>query len=501
MARSLTNNLAVRVAIESTIGVLPGTPLWVLMEPNSLGSYGAEITTVPRNPISNTRQGRKGSVTDLDSSVEWEGDLTKHHCLEFIEGFIFATRANPTVIERIQAGADYENLAATASDTFTHDAITTALPAGTLVKARGFTNAANNGLFEVDTLSTTTVTELANTPGTVAETPATTTGARIDVAGFRFTDLTWTDASNDIGSAGIDLTTLGLTVGQMVRVGGDNSFAGGDISGRITAITAATITLDKVRNLGTGTLDGGGDVGASTVDLLYGQFVRNVATDDGDFLERSYTFEVAYKDLGGIGTDEYEYAKGNLCNELTLNLPGQDKSTVNFGFVGTDSDKLTQSRKTNTANTVEPVQTTAFNTASGLAQLNLTGATDLGTCFKSVTLTLGNEVSPEKCLGTLGATFMNTGNFSVTMDAELLFTDSALTDAIRDNETVTFDVIMDNDDGALAFDIPSMTLGGGGRGFPVNESITISTEGSAFQDPTLSTSLSFSEFPHWPTVS
>lgn len=505
MARSLTNNLATSVAVEASIGVLPATPLWIKLEPNDVGDFGAETTTTPRNPISNTRQQRKGSVTDLDASVSFDGDLTKHHMLTFYEGFAFARASNPGAIVRVQAGSNYQSLESTAADTFTHDALASAIPAGTLLFSRGFAAAANNGLFEVAAGSTTTTTELANTPGTTAEAPAESTGARVDVAGFRLTDGTWTDATNTIGSAGTDLSTLGLRPGMMLRLGSDvNALTGGQLMGRITAVAANTIVLDKVQNLGASTIAGGGDVAADDVDLLYGPYVRNVAVSDTDFVERSFQFEVVYDNLqnpDGTG-DEYEYAIGQLANELALNFPGQDKATMSFGFIGTNSDLPGTTRKANTANAVEPLQTSAFNTSSDFARLNLldSNGDGLGTCFKTLTITLGNEVSPEKCLGTLGATFMNTGNLTVTLDAELLFTDSDLVAAIRRNETITFDVVLQNDDGAVAIDIPSMTLGGGGRSFPVNESIRISTTGTAFQDASFGSSVSFTEFPYFPAV-
>ena len=506
MARSLTNNLAMAVAIETSIGVLPGTPLWVKLEPNSIGAYGATITTVPRNPISNTRQQRKGSVTDLDSSVEWEGDLTKDHVMQFIEGFVFAQRQNNTIMERVQAGSDYDSLAAVAAtDNFTHSALSAALVENTLVYVRGMSNAANNGLFEVAAAGTTTST-ITQAGALVDETPSIASGARMDVCGHRLSDLVWTDATNTLTTALLDESTLGLSVGQMLRVGSDaNAFGNGQIVGRIVSIDGtAGIVLDKVQNLGSGTLDGGGDETSTAVDLLYGPFIKNVAVSDSDFLQRSFAFELAYDDLQeptGTG-DEYEYALGNLCNELTLNSPGQDKATLGFGFVGTTTDDITTTRLSNSANAVEPVQTAAFNTAASFARLNLTDTSEvsLGACFKSLTLTLSNEVSPEKCLGTLGASFMNTGNFLVSLDAELLFTDSDLAQAVKDNQTVTMDFLLENDDGALAVDLPSMTLGGGAKSYPVNESIKISVTGGAFADATLDTSIGITEFPYFPTV-
>jgi hypothetical protein len=506
MARSLTNNLAMAVAIEASIGTLPATPLWVKLEPNTIGAYGASITTVPRNPISNTRQQRKGSVTDLDSTVEWEGDLTKDHAMQFAEGFIFATRQASTIMERVQAGGDYDDLVAVAAtDNFTHSALSAALIENTLVFVRGMANAANNGLFEVAAAGTTTST-ITQAGALVDETPTNASGARMDVCGHRLADLVWTDATNTLTTALVDETTLGLSLGQMLRVGSDaNAFTNGQIVGRIVSIHATDgIVLDKVQNLGSGTLEGGGDEASSAVDLLYGPFIKNVPVSDASFLERSFTFELVYDDLqepSGSG-DEYEYAKGNLCNELAINMPGQDKATLGFGFIGTTTQDITETREGNSAESVEPLQTAAFNTAASFARLNLTDTSEvsLGACFKSLTLTLGNEVSPEKCLGTLGALFMNTGNFSVGLDAELLFTDSDLAQAVKDNQTVTMDMLLTNDDGAIGLDLPSLTLGGGAKTYPVNESIKISVTGTAFGDATLDTSIGFTEFPYFPAV-
>ena len=60
------------------------------------------------------------------------------------------------------------------------------------------------------------------------------------------------------------------------------------------------------------------------------------------------------------------------------------------------------------------------------------------------------------------------------------------------------DFILRNNDGAFAIDIPSMTLGGGNRDFPVNETVTINTTGQAYQDDALGTSIGISIFPFLP---
>ena len=103
-------------------------------------------------------------------------------------------------------------------------------------------------------------------------------------------------------------------------------------------------------------------------------------------------------------------------------------------------------------------------------------------------------------LGTLGAKFMNTGNFEVDIEAQLLFSNPAVVEAIRQNRRLTMDFSIQNDDGAFMVDIPSLTLGGGGRDFPVNESILINTTAQAYGDTTFGNSLSVSMFPFVPSA-
>jgi hypothetical protein len=197
--------------------------------------------------------------------------------------------------------------------------------------------------------------------------------------------------------------------------------------------------------------------------------------------------EVSYPELGGTGLTEYEYAIGNSVNEVALNVPLTEKATINYSFIGTNSDDIVveASRKTNASTAVTPLRTTAFNTSSDIAALTtdvVSSASDV--CFKSLTLTLRNNVSPEKCLGTLGARFINSGVFEVSVEGQMLFTNKAIVNAIKNNTTVTFLQILTNQDGAICVDIPEMTLGGGGREFPVDQSVLVNVTGETFTSAT-----------------
>jgi hypothetical protein len=501
MGRVLTNKTTTAIAAEASLGVLPGSPVWYQLEPNDIPSYGGENSQIAREPISQFRQRRKGIVSDRDSAAEIEHDLTLELAnIGLLEAFVFAVTKWPLNQAPVRAGGSPygQNLAVTSSTVIGHDALSAAIPVNTLVYLRGFSNAANNGL-KLVTASTTTTTTIG-AAGLVVETPSGPSGARMEIAGRRAAtsdlELTVTGTTGTLESTVLDFTTLGIRVGQTIHIGGLTSanWFGATNRGyvRVLSVAANLITFDKadstlVTDAGTG----------DTVDLLYGGFIRNVATTHADYVERSYQAEVAYPNLQVPGPgDEYEYSKGNLANELALALPLTDKATVTIGFVGTDTEDPTTSRKTNAATPVLPVATAALSTTSDIARLRIerVDGTGLTSCFTDLNLTLNNQVSPEKCLGTLGAVFMNFGNFLVDMEAQLVFTDSRVVAAIRANTTLTMDLVLRNSDGALAIDLPAMTLGDGSREFPLNESVKVNLSGQAFGDPALGYSLGLSTF-------
>ena len=513
MGRVLTNNVSLSYSIETSLGVAGTT--WFLIEPNEISTFGAVVTTVAREPISKNRQRRKGTVTDLDSSVEYDEDLTMSSFRHFIEGFCFATGIN----------SDMTDLAATACET-TGDSYTgmTAfssdqadkLEVDTLLWVTGGATAANNGLKSVDADIASSGTAITVTENLVDETAS----FNISLAGHRMAALdaptwTWDSPATDqatlaLTGIGTELQALGVIAGMTLHIGSiaaagdttvtnafENSVAD-DMFGYCRVVSfpdADSVVFDKVDAALQFT-----DAAISTaVDILFGEFIRNVAVDDAAYLERSFQFEAEFPNLGAGATDEFQYALGNFCNSVTFELPLTDKATCSFGFIGTDTENpvASGSRKTGASAASNPLHTAAFNTTSDIARLRITDTDETGltTDFKSISLTLSNNVSPEKIIGTLGAAYMNTGNFETELEAQLLFTNGDVVDRIRANTTVTMDFVIKNDDGVISVDFPSMDLGAGDREFPVNESVLINTTGMSFQDATLDTSIGISIFP------
>lgn len=524
MGRTLTNNLSLAYAIQESFGVLGAAPAWKLLEPNGGVTIGPDITTVPRDPISPNRQRRAGTITDLDSAVEFEADVTLDSWLDFVEGFLFASATN----QRLVSGALRNTLIADATlpilttEGFTFDALAAAIPVGQLVFARGFSgNAINNGLMEVTDSNTTEVEVDGGAPGILDEDPGNTGFATLETAGFRFTDLVWTDATSTLTSALVDESTIGLTPGQLIYIGGPTAterFPSGTAWARVVSATSAGIVVDKITddtNIGAGFI-AGGDQAADGVDILFGPFIRNVPVSDADFLERYFQFEAGWPNLFETEPptpvaepDGYEYALDNLCNVLTWSLPGQDKSTFTASFVGTDTEAPVDggSRKANADAPAQPFQATAFNTSADFARLRIADIDETGltTDLTEMTITLGNNVSPEKVLGFLGARFLNFGNFEVDIETVALFSSPLVIARIRANTTVSMDFILENVDadnqgGVIGVDIPSMKLGDGTRDLPVNESVKINLTGQAFLDSTLNTSIGVSIIPFIPLV-
>jgi len=573
MSRVVTNNVGLNYAKETVAGTIDAAPQWKQTEPNAINTYGSTISTVSREPISKRKQRQKGTISDLNSSVEFTQDLTIEPFADFVEGFTFSTfngtsEFKPTAVTAGGAGSgatfditsagagpytvatavvsaggtgyivgDKLEVAGTGTKavltvaTLSGSAVATvtitsagsysvdpaglgiattpasggytvasggALAANTLVYARGFAVAANNGIKTV--LSNSIATNIHIT-GLTAETVASTRNATLAIAGRKAAtgDLSIT-SGGDLASVVLDFTTLGLTVGQSIWIGGSTAgskFATAADTGyaRITAIAANLLSLDKTSL--TFTVDAGT---GKDIELYFGRFARNVSVDDADYKEQAYTFELAMPDLSAVGVPMYEYAKGNYCNSMQFTLPLTDKASLQLGFIGMDTDLPTTTRNSTAANALAPTQKVAFGTSSDIARLRLQkyDETGLSTYFKNLSVTLMNNVSPEKALATLGAVFMNAGNFDVNVTAELIFTNSAVVDAIRNNETVTMDFSIKNDDGAILVDIPSMTLGGGAKNLTMNESVKIALTGQAFEDAILGTSIGVSLFPYIP---
>lgn len=455
---------------------------WLQLEPNEVSNFSANIEKTARDPISQDRQRRKGAITSLAAAPQFTSDLTLDTMFYFIEGYIFS------MMKGLQPDSYTVDSVTAASNTYTVEAGGAVLVAGSLVKGDGFINPENNGLKTVSAGTATTV--VVNE--TLVDEAASPT-QRLYYVGVRGAsgDLV-IDAQGNLTSTALDLTTLGLNVGQYVQVGGAdtaNRFDNAYGKARITTISANEITFDSRDTAWTP------DTGAGKeVDLIFGGFVRNVPVGDVDFLKQFYHMEAFYN------TDPqlYEYADCCLANTMTINNALQDKATLDLGFVGKDLTPPTDTPRI--GERLKQVNTAAYSTTADIARVRVSGLDDSGvtTFLKDTNVSMNNNVAAEYVLGQLEAEFMNFGNFEVDVETSVLFTDATVLNAIRNNTSFGLSIGYKNTDGGFVMDWPSGTFGDGAKNLTRNQKLTISSPFAAEISDTFGYTMSYSHFWYLP---
>jgi hypothetical protein len=496
-----------------TNGVDGFDPVWYSQEPNSYSDLGGEITTVARSPIDPSRQNRKGTPTDLDASGGFNTDITQNNLTRILQGFFFAdARVKPSTISLALGVENTEVTGVTAAD----DTYAAAAglggfnKAGYLVKASGFGNATNNGIKTVVSATATTVV-VSESLVDEASPPA---AAKLQVVGFKGTaaDLSIAVVSGIpslVSAAALDFTTLGLTVGEWIWIGGDaagSKFANNAGFARISAINAASLVFDDttwspVTEAGTGI----------TLQLFFGTVIRNEKTPSL-IKRRSYQIE---RTLGegpeaeNPGDQQAEYIEGAVCNELTINIPQADKLNADLTFVGCDNSHRSGAAddkvKSSTLGTlVAALNEDAINTSSDVYRIKLAihdPATSKPTALfgfvSEANINVQNGVTPNKAVGVMGAFDTSAGNFMVGGSLTAYFTGVAAIRAIRNNADVGMNAILASQNAGMVWDIPLLGLGGGRLNVEKDAPITIPVEPMGAEN-TYGYTLMHVNFPYLP---
>lgn len=460
--------------------------VWFYQQPNDIGAFSPAIETVARSPISLSRQDQKGTITNLTANPAWPQDLTMDGIAFWGDVALFTKWKGPA------AGALGYDVSSVTTSAYTVSA-NGALQERALAVASGFTNTANNGLKQVGNGSTPTSVIVTDTLISETIIPA---SAQLHECGFRFPDGDLqVDAVGNLTTTATDLTTLPINAGQNLWLGGEadvNKFDTAADYGliRIVAIETNRLIIDKRQqpfavDAGTG----------KQIDLYYGNWCRVVSVDHPDYTCTEMTVEIGYNLPAG---QAYEYSVQSVINTLALATPLTDKATLDFNFVAKDIPGATTTRKAGTFRNFKSNE--AFNTSADFARLRLQDKDENGltTIFTDHTTTINNNVTPKNVLGTLGAAGINVGQFQIEQSMTTLFTDIAVTTAIRNNATSGFDMSLRNNDGGFMVDIPEMTIGDGTKSFPTNDKVEIALTNNAYQSIKFGYTISLSLFRYLP---
>lgn len=380
-----------------------------------------------------------------------------------------------------------------------------------LIFAVNYANAANNGLKPLTAKPATSAVLLAFS-GAVAETPP--SNAIVQIAGIRpvLGDLAITvtgttavlTSNNNSVTNPIDFTTLGLTVGQAIYVGGLNlaeQFATGKGFGTIVSISATTINLKDVRGLVTH--NGAGQ----RVDLLFGKFIRNVPATDALYKERSYGGELTMPKGSTGGADLYEYFSGQRVSELKLDVKGAELVKFSVKLMGTGYEVPSTTRKTGPSTARSTSRNRATSAAVDTYRIFIQDFKDDGTApawattsVSSISLTLNRNLKATEVVGVSGPAFMTRGVFYADADMEVVFQDETLLNYIKGSRPVgSVSFACSNGLGGMFVDLSKMTFSDDKRSFTMGEPVKLSVKGEGLVN-NLGYSIAFSTFPALPSA-
>lgn len=470
-----SNVTGLRYAEEESYKVLPTTPNWIPLEPNSYPDFGGQITTVARNPINPSRQRKKGVVTDLDANAGLEQDITQTNLQDLLQGFFFADLR----LKDEFGGAGEITGVTTGPNTYTAASGLDAFVAGDLVHVTGCTNASNNGLHRV-TVAAAGVLTVAET--LVPETPgATAKIVRVGVqAATGNIDVNMAGSLPVLTSSTLDFTTLGLIPGEWIYVGGDaagvkfgtaanNGFA------RIRSVAANVLTLDKteltmVTEVNT----------TSTIQLFFGRVLKNETGTN--VVRRTYQFE---RTLGApddtAPTDvQAEYITGCVASEMEVSIPTTNKATVSLAFIGASHEPVDATTGVKSGNRPDLTESDAFNTSSDVARIKLATVSDTDAAptaliayVTELSLKVNNNVSPNKAVGVLGAFEVTAGTFEVSGSMTAYFAEVAAIEAVQSNADITLDMHLVKANAGITIDMPMLALGDGKANVEQDQAITL----------------------------
>jgi len=507
-----SNFTGLAYAQEAILGSLPGengqagTPVWHRLQPNSYADFGGEIVTVAPNPINPDRQRERGVASDVNATGGFNHNVSPFNMNDLLQGFMFAdTREKGTeIVTAVDVDASNPDEYQVAS--------TTGFVVGGLVKGFNFTNSANNALNLITAVVADTSVEVA-TGLLIDETPP--ADAFIKQVGVQGTtgdiDVTTTGDFATYTTTTLDFTTLGLVPGQWIYVGGDSAgtaFTNDENNGlkRIRSISANALVVDKSESAMATEANT-----TATVQMFFGDVLKNELS--ADIVRRSYNVErtLSFPDDASPSQIQSEVLVGAVPSQIVMNVPTGNLANMDVSFVAIDSVQRLAATGPKQSSVLDPLSGGIFNTSSDIPRVNLSVISEtaetvspLFAYITEMTLTINNNLTPNKAVGVFGAFDVTAGTFQVSAALTAYFSNVSAVQAVRNNSQVTMDLALVKDNAGIVLDIPLITLGNGRLSVEQDQPITLplTTEASRGRDirSTWDYTLMWTFFYYLPTV-
>jgi hypothetical protein len=464
------NRTQVGVIEESTFGTTPASPVFETLRVTGEPNLAYQPITTASNEIRSDRQVTDLPLVDKEAGGNIEMELSFGAQDTLLEGALFddwtelATRKNETTTQITGVTAVDDTYACLTG---------TAYAQYMMIKTTGFTNSANNAVFEAQ--SGTSATAVVAPDQTADETPG--TNAVMRQVGFVGPSADITATANGLGSTLLDFTTMNLAVGMWVKIGGTaagDQFATTALNGyaRISVIAANALTFD-VLPTGWTTDTGTG----KTIKVWLGDYLRNSTT------QKSYSIERQYLDHSPV---TYEVFTGMSVDTFNLSADAATIVDSTFGFLGKDASMST-TRTSGASDKAAPTND-VLNSSSNVASIREGGTEISGANFVlNMSVNVANNLRRNTAVGSIGAIEMGVGESTITGELTTYFDDSTLVDKVVNNTETSLDFrFKDDSNQVIVYDMPRVKYSSGAPDVTgKNTDVTANLGYQALRDTTL----------------
>lgn len=445
-----SNRMRLAIVREATFGTTPNTPRMrtARITGESLGYAPAFVQSQELRSDRMNADPIKINETNTGAiNVEFHYPGADGPLSELIRSLMYNPWTNTPTFDNDGTADSVVTDAGTTTDTYVVASGGASVKEGHLVRATGFTNSANNQIFRAASSTSTTI--VGDTLSLDAET-APAAAAKLKVIGFEGESGDLVAAADGITSTALDFTTLGLSVGRWIKIGGTGSgyrFATEACNGwaRITAIAAAKLTLD---NLPTGwTTDAGT---GKTLRVFFGDYIANGTTRSSMTIERGFLDQTV---------PTYIVQKGMVAGQGQFNITTEQLVTASFTMQG-----LTGSQSTSALDASPDAASTArvMSANVNVGRIGEAGAAVTSPNYvRSLQISVNNNLRPITAVGNVGAVDVGAGEFAVEATVETYFGSNALLAKLLAGTVSNVSARVAKDSQAVVFALPRLTFTGG----------------------------------------
>lgn len=448
-----SNRTRIVAVVESTLGTMPGTPRMRTMR-----ITGESLTYTPTFIASDELRSDRMTIDPIESITAAGGGINfelsypddKSPLSEIYKSAFYNTWVNTPVSDNdgsaasIITGVTTAGTVATVTGTGTY-------AVGHLVRFTGFGVTLNNGIFRCTT-SSATVPAFVASGITDEATPA--AAARMKVVGFQGIASDITVVAGGLHSLGtLNFTTLGLAVGQWLKIGGTavgDQFTGTPANNgwaRITAITATDITLDN-KPVGW-TADTGN---LKTIKVWFGDRIINGTTQSSLTIEKGHLGQTA---------PTYQLYNGMVVDTLTHPLASKAKVTgaVTFKGMGGSQSQAAADASVDAATTGSVMACNAnvgrlAENGAALTSPNWASSFEFSLNNNALQIEAVDSTSPVSIVG---------NECTVTGKVNTYFGDNTLLTKFYAGTATSFNSRVTKNSQAVIFTLPRVTYMGGGN--------------------------------------